>query len=287
MDNLDANRKNALAPHTLAEDPRAALNAAGTHVTGPHFLDPTQDSSLYPSDGAIGTDVPATVSPDLEPLDRLTAAPVPPLPEIPLPEMPLPTVESRLANRANTESHFIENAVPGPELDPLASPADDGGVAVPSVEAQYMLADAVLPGERPVHLATISNGIYWKSIAMALLGVVTMFYTFTLAFYFFTVAIIMAALAWSTQHALLLAATDKRIIIRAGILSAQRVEIPFSRIESVDVMTTPPGMLFGYSTVIITGTGSMRFIVPFIRDALAFRDDFTQWMLARENAALQ
>lgn len=288
MENLDLDRKAA-----MTDDPRAALNAAGTYVTGPHFLDPTQDSSLYPSDGALGTDVPMNArmmeltEPDLfpqvperEPRLVTEAAPV-------LPERPLPTLESRLSNRALTESQFVENAVAGPELDPMASPADDGGIAVPSIDAQYMLADAVLPGERVVHLATVSNGIYWKSIAMVLLAVVTMFYTFTLAFYFIAVAIIMAALAWSTQRALLLAATDKRIIIRAGVLSTQTVEIPFSRIESVDVMQTPPGMLFGYSQLIITGTGRMRFIVPFVRDAVAFRDDFTQWMLARENALAQ
>ena len=289
MDNLRMN-----GDKTLADDPRVALNAAGTYVTGPHLLDPTRDSSMYPTDGELGTDMPMDAralelsEPDLGFVNAPEPATIAPtIAEPALPVMPLPTVESRLSNRSLQESQFIDNAELGPEMDPMASPADDGGIAVPSIDAQYMLAGSVLPGERVVHLATISGGIYWKSIAMALLAVVTMFYTFTLAFYFLGVAAIMALLAWSTQRALMLAATDKRIIIRAGIMSMQTVEIPFSRIESVDVMTTPMGMLLGFSSVIILGTGGMRYIVPFIRDANAFRDDFSQWMLARENAVVQ
>ena len=269
-------------PTPEVRSPRLAMNAAGTNVGGSHLLDPATDESLYPSvDLLPGDALPPNDLSLTEPQLPLTADETVVAEPVTLPVQP--TLEEKISARALNRSQFVDGRLTGPEIDQMISPADDGGLAVPSPEAQGQLADTMLPGERAVHLATISNGIYWKSVAMILLAVITMFYTFTLAFYFLAVAAIMLLLAWSTQRALMVAATDKRIVVRAGILNLQTMEIPYSRIESVDIAMTPMGMLLGYSNLIITGMGGKRFVVPYVRDAIAFRDDFTQWMLARED----
>ena len=43
------------------------------------------------------------------------------------------------------------------------------------------------------------------------------------------------------------------------------------QIESIELGINPIGQIFGYGSVIVTGTGQRRVIVPFIDNAIAFR----------------
>lgn len=49
--------------------------------------------------------------------------------------------------------------------------------------------------------------------------------------------------------------TDRRVIKEAGILTTRTKEIFLSKVESVSVVTPLLGRLFGYGTVVITGSG--------------------------------
>ncbi len=146
-----------------------------------------------------------------------------------------------------------------------------------------VVASMLLPGEKIVHIAAISQGIYWKGIAVLGVALVALFYGVWLAVYFAVVAAVMLLLAYSTRKYLVLAATDHRIIIRAGILNQEMPQLRYHQIESIDLLYTLPGTLLGYSSVIITGTGRMRLIVPFVEDGEAFRDDIMQRILEKED----
>jgi hypothetical protein len=89
-------------------------------------------------------------------------------------------------------------------------------------------------------------------------------------------------MARMTKKYLLLAATDHRVIIRSGVLNQDRLDLRHSKIESIELLRTLPGMIFGYGSVILSGTGRMRILVPFVQDAGSFRDNLTQKLLERE-----
>ncbi|MDE1153013.1 MAG: PH domain-containing protein [Micavibrio sp.] len=193
----------------------------------------------------------------------------------------------RLVMADDTPEHFGEAVAPLENDSGLpAAPAEDGGFAVPSVEASGILATLLLPGERVIHQAAISTGIYWKGIALALGAVIALFFSALLALYFLVVAAIVLFIEIQTKRYLLLAATDRRVVMSGGGFSTRTIELPYSKIEAVDVMATPMGMLLGYASVIFVSGGNMRFIVPFVADASAFRDDMTRMLLAREEAAM-
>jgi membrane protein YdbS with pleckstrin-like domain len=127
--------------------------------------------------------------------------------------------------------------------------------------------------ERLLTVCSIHQAIYWKAVAVALFGVL-LFFTFTfstLGLFFLFVAACMGAIAYLTRRYLLLAATDKRIFIRSGILYADMIEMRYTQTESVELGMTPIGQIFGYGNVIVTGTGQRRVIVPFIKNAYDFR----------------
>jgi hypothetical protein len=145
----------------------------------------------------------------------------------------------------------------------------------------YML----LPGEAVVRVATISRGIYWKSVVVLVVGLaLTLRYGVWLGPFVLAVGAIMLLLAYSTRNYLVLAATDHRLIIRAGIFSQEVIQFRYRQIETVDTLYTPPGMVLGYGSVVITGTGQSAWMVPFVQDAAAFRDDITQKLLETEES---
>jgi uncharacterized membrane protein YdbT with pleckstrin-like domain len=50
--------------------------------------------------------------------------------------------------------------------------------------------------------------------------------------------------------------TDKRVIYKRGFVSRRTVEMNISKIETVDVVQSIWGRIFGYGTLLIRGTGS-------------------------------
>lgn len=137
--------------------------------------------------------------------------------------------------------------------------------------AADILAALLQPGENIAYVATIGLAAYWKAAAMALLAVAAAFWSLNLALYFLLVGGVLFLIAWRTRRYLLLGATDRRILCRAGLLYSESTSIHYNAVESVDIFTPFLGALLGYSNVIITGTGRLGFVVPYVADAAQFR----------------
>ena len=121
-------------------------------------------------------------------------------------------------------------------------------------------------------LARIHGAIYWTGVAIIIFGMLLLLtFAASLGLFLIFVGIVMLILAHLTRRYLLLAASDKRIFIRSGILYADMIEMRYGQIESIELGINPIGQIFGYGSVIITGTGQRRVIVPFISNAIAFR----------------
>lgn len=70
--------------------------------------------------------------------------------------------------------------------------------------------------------------------------------------------------------------TNKRLIIKTGLISRKTFEMNHSKIESVNVDQSILGRILGYGTLRIVGSGGTREIFPKIRDPLAFRKKFQE-----------
>jgi uncharacterized membrane protein YdbT with pleckstrin-like domain len=68
-----------------------------------------------------------------------------------------------------------------------------------------------------------------------------------------------------------LAVTNRRVIAKFGLIARSTVEMNLAKIESVRVEQTVMGRLFGFGSIIVTGTGSTMDPIRFIADAIAFR----------------
>jgi len=67
------------------------------------------------------------------------------------------------------------------------------------------------------------------------------------------------------------AVTNKRIIIKTGLISRKIVELNISKIESVNVRQSVMGRLFGYGALEFTGTGGTKEIFVNIAHPTEFK----------------
>jgi len=71
-----------------------------------------------------------------------------------------------------------------------------------------------------------------------------------------------------------MAMTNKRIIVKKGLISRDTLELNISKIESVAVKQGIIGRILGYGTVIISGTGGVRNTLPCISKPMELQSRF-------------
>ena len=67
------------------------------------------------------------------------------------------------------------------------------------------------------------------------------------------------------------AVTNRRVIIKVGLISRRTVELKLEKIESIGVDQTIMGRIFGYGTITVKGTGGTSEPFSGIARPLAFR----------------
>lgn len=68
-----------------------------------------------------------------------------------------------------------------------------------------------------------------------------------------------------------LAVTNRRVIAKSGLIARSTIEMNLAKVESVRVEQTVMGRLFGFGSIIVTGTGATMDPIRFIADPIAFR----------------
>jgi uncharacterized membrane protein YdbT with pleckstrin-like domain len=70
----------------------------------------------------------------------------------------------------------------------------------------------------------------------------------------------------------------KQVILRSGILVRQTIDVPLSKIESIDIRQSILGSLFKYGSLVITGTGGTKQSLAYIARPLTCRRHIEQLM---------
>jgi uncharacterized membrane protein YdbT with pleckstrin-like domain len=122
------------------------------------------------------------------------------------------------------------------------------------------------PGEKVRYHTTVSWTTYTAAILLAICAPASLLAGASypemvnigwFAAIVFAVAAIVAFLpAWFRRWTTEIAVTDRRIILKRGLIRRHTVEMNMQKVESVDVDQTLIGRLFNYGNVTIRGTGS-------------------------------
>jgi len=133
------------------------------------------------------------------------------------------------------------------------------------------IEENLLPGERVVYRAVLHKIIYvWPAI-FVLLGLIALLGSAGTAFLCFVIAGITAAFCYAKFKTSEFGVTDKRVLVKVGILSRRSLEILLTKVEGIGVNQDIGGKSLDYGTIVITGTGGTK--EPFTRIArpLEFR----------------
>jgi uncharacterized membrane protein YdbT with pleckstrin-like domain len=68
------------------------------------------------------------------------------------------------------------------------------------------------------------------------------------------------------------AVTNRRLLVKRGVLSVHTVEMSLDKVESVDVDQSLIGRMLGYGSVTVHGVGSRWDPITLIPDPAAFRN---------------
>lgn len=90
--------------------------------------------------------------------------------------------------------------------------------------------------------------------------------------------IIWIFMTWITFHFSSLTIKKTQVILRTGMLVRTTIDMPLSKIETIDIRQSIIGSLFGYGTLIITGTGGTRHLINLLAKPLTCRRYIEQLM---------
>lgn len=89
---------------------------------------------------------------------------------------------------------------------------------------------------------------------------------------FFSLFILPAIDRWTSEYAI----TNKRVIIKVGLISRRTVEMNIHKIESINVDQSIFGRILGYGDISVVGTGGTKEVFECISGPIKFRRQFQE-----------
>ncbi len=84
-------------------------------------------------------------------------------------------------------------------------------------------------------------------------------------------ALVWGLITWVNYHFSSITIKKNQVILRSGFLVRQTIDIPITKIESIDIRQSVGGSLLQYGFLMITGTGGTRNSINFIAKPLTCR----------------
>jgi uncharacterized membrane protein YdbT with pleckstrin-like domain len=84
-------------------------------------------------------------------------------------------------------------------------------------------------------------------------------------------SVIWGLMQWTLYQFSSITIKKKSVVIRTGLLVRQTLDIPVSKIESIDVRQSILGSLLGYGMLLISGTGGSKNLIDQIEGPLTCR----------------
>lgn len=93
-------------------------------------------------------------------------------------------------------------------------------------------------------------------------------------------ALLWLGMTWVTYYFSSITIKKKQVILRTGVIVRQTVDIPLSKIETIDIRQSILGSILQYGALVITGTGGTKHLINYIHRPLTCRRYIEQLMNA-------
>ena len=131
--------------------------------------------------------------------------------------------------------------------------------------------DNVLPNERVTYRAHLSRMLFVLPLCIAIIGLALCYWSWVAGAVALFVAAVVGLQRYIHYASSEFAVTDRRVIIKVGVLRRRTLEMQLAKIEAVAVNQGIMGRIFGYGDIAVTGTGGTNERFAGIGDPLGFR----------------
>lgn len=120
----------------------------------------------------------------------------------------------------------------------------------------------------------------WPVIIFCLVTVIGFYFPLVrqASILFGTLVLLWGLAVYCTVRFCSLTIKKSKITLRTGVFARQILDIPFQKIESVNIRQSILGTLLGYGTIEITGTGGTHELVTYLSKPLTCRRYIEQMM---------
>ncbi len=129
----------------------------------------------------------------------------------------------------------------------------------------------LLPDEQVAYQAKLHWKVYWKSALIVVIGLALLFFEPTVGGVVIVGGLLAGIPALIVAKTSEFGVTNKRVIIKVGLLRRRTLELLLRQVEAISVEQTVLGRIFGYGSVTLTGTGGVREVFHNISSPLEFR----------------
>jgi uncharacterized membrane protein YdbT with pleckstrin-like domain len=131
---------------------------------------------------------------------------------------------------------------------------------------------SLIPGESVVFRTRLHWIIFAWPVVFALITIAALYLRYKRAAEVLGVVTLILFLArYFVYTASEFAVTNKRVIVKVGVLQRRTLEILLTKVEAIAVTQSIAGQIFGCGTIMVTGTGGTREPFSNIRSPLEFR----------------
>jgi len=132
--------------------------------------------------------------------------------------------------------------------------------------------DSILSsGETVKYRASVS---IWSLIPLLFIGLILTIVYFGPIFWI---------IAWIRYKTTELAITNKKIIAKFGFIQRDTIELLLQKVESIQVKQSILGRIFGYGSIIVSGSGNPQAPIPGISNPMEFRRQVMELLESSEN----
>ncbi len=89
--------------------------------------------------------------------------------------------------------------------------------------------------------------------------------------FFIFIAVLMAIYTFIKMSSSEFALTNKRVLIKVGVLTHNSLETQLNKVSNISVSQGVLGRLLGYGTIIIASTGGVKEMYPSIENPILFK----------------
>lgn len=131
---------------------------------------------------------------------------------------------------------------------------------------------SLIPDERVVYSTRLSLLVFTWPFLFGLLAIGALFLGYRpLAAVLLVLALIIALPKYIDYATSEFAVTNKRLIVKVGVLRRRTIELQLPKVEAIAVEQSLVGRIFGYGNIVVTGTGGTKEPFRTISGPLEFR----------------